>query len=128
MPNSENIFRIVALFHYESYIPWRYKISWARSLFHRAKKICTNIRLFKAQRNRISKIFSWNGSPSYVRKKMLDDFEESHERIKNQREVDQNPSTEDELSLTLKLPYMGSAGEKLVRTLKRKVQKICQRK
>ena len=108
--------------HYESYIPWRYKISWARSLFHRAKKICTNTRVFKAQRDRISKILSWNGFPSYVRKKMLDDFEESHERKKNQHEVDQNPSTEDELSLTLKLPYMGSEGEKLVRTLKRKVQ------
>ena len=100
--------------HYESYIPWRYKISWARSLFHRAKKICTNTRLFKAQRDRISKILSWNGFPSYVRKKMSDDFEEAHEHKKNQHEVDQNPSAEDELSLTLKLPYMGSESEKLV--------------
>ena len=30
---------------------------------------------------------------------MLNDFEESHERNKIQREVDQNPSTEDEFSL-----------------------------
>ena len=108
--------------HYESYIPWRYKISWARSLFYRAKKICSNNRLFKIQQERINKILSWNGFPSYVRKKMLTGFKESHERNSISSADDQNPSTEDEFSLTLKLPYMGAEGDKLFRTLKRKVQ------
>ena len=108
--------------HYESYIPWRYKISWARSLFYRAKRICSNNRLFKTQQERINKILSWNGFPSYVRKKMLAGFKESHERSTTPRADDQNPSAKEEFSLTLKLPHMGVEGDKLFRTLKRKVQ------
>ena len=108
--------------HYESYIPWRYKISWARSLFYRAKRICSNNRLFKTQQERINKILSWNGFPSYVRKKMLSGFKESHKRSKTPSADDQNPSAEEKFSLTLKIPYMGAEGDKLVRTLKRKVQ------
>ena len=107
---------------YDSYIPWRYKISWARSLFNRSKRICSKNSLFKTQRERIRKILSWNGFPSYVRKKMLSGFKESHERSKTPRTDDQSVSAEEEFSLTLKLPYMGAEGERLVRTLKRKVQ------
>ena len=108
--------------HYESYIPWRYKTSWARSLFNRAKRICSNNRLFKNQQERINRILSWNGFPSYVRKKMLAGFKESHQRSTTPPADDQTQSTNEEFSLTLKLPYMGGEGEKLVRTLKRKVQ------
>ena len=93
--------------HYESYIPWRYKISWARSLFYRAKRICSNNRLFKAQQERINKILSWNGFPSYVRKKMLAGFKESHERSTTTRTDVQNPSAEEEFSITHITPIYG---------------------
>ena len=32
--------------HFDSYTPWRMKISWVRTLFKRAKKICSNNVLF----------------------------------------------------------------------------------
>ena len=108
--------------HYDSYIPWRYKISWARSLFYRAKRICSNNRLFKTQQERINKILSWNGFPSYIRKKMLTGFKESHDWSTIPCAEDQDKPAENEISLTLKIPYMGAEGDKLVRTLKRKVQ------
>ena len=53
---------------------------------------------------------------------MLTGFKESHERNTIPRADDQNQSAGDEFSLTLKLPYMGAEGDKLFRTLKRKVQ------
>ena len=108
--------------HYKSYIPWKYKISWARSLFYRAKKICSNNLLFRTQQERINKILSWNGFPSFVRKKLLANFKESYEHKTIPREENQYNSADEELSLTLKLPYMGAQGEKLVQTLKRKIQ------
>ena len=86
-------------------------------------RICSNNKLFKKQQERINKILSWNGFPSFVRKKMLKGFKDSHERKSIPRSDDRNPDdAEDELSLTLKLPYMGAEGDKLLRTLQRKVQ------
>ena len=64
-----------------------------------------------------------DGFPSFVRKKMLKGFKESDERKSIPRSDDRNPDdVEDELSLTLKLPYMGAEGDELLQTLQRKVQ------
>ena len=120
--------------HFDSYTPWGYKISWARALFNRASRICSNHTLFQKQKLRIKKILSWNGFPSYIRNKLIKQFEDSAERKKNiQRQQQQQQeqqqeqrsemtSTEEPVSLILKIPYIGATGEKLVKTLKRKIQ------
>ena len=115
--------------HFCSYIPWRYKISWARSLFNRAKKICSKNALFRSQTTRISKMLSWNGFPSYVRNKMMKTFKESSERQKHSASTKSETSVDEEIeSLSLKIPYLGERGDSLVRTLKRKIQQNLSKK
>ena len=119
--------------HFTSYTPWGYKISWARALFNRASRICSNNTLFQAQQSRINKILSWNGFPSYIRKKLMKDFKNANEAIKNRERVSTNTETdtvikEETESLSLKLPYIGAEGEKLVKKLKRKIRANFSRK
>ena len=114
--------------HYNSYIPWGYKISWARALFNRASRICSNSSLFQGQKTRISNILSWNGFPSYIRKKLLKQFSDSVAE-RNDRPSPVSTNIDDEIDhLSLKIPYMGANGEKLVKTLKRKIRANLSRK
>ena len=110
--------------HYSSYVPWNYRVAWARALFNRAKRICSTSALFRAQKTRIGNILSWNGFPTFCRKKMLRGFAEDYEK-KRRSENAQIPEQDDEnsknLTFTLKIPYMGKTGDSLVRTLKRKI-------
>ena len=62
--------------HYRSFSPWNYKVAWARALFNRAKRICSTPTLFRAQKTKIGKILSWNGFPTFCRKKLLRGFAE----------------------------------------------------
>ena len=114
--------------HFDSYTPWGYKISWARALFNRASHICSNNALFQKQKLRISKILSWNGFPSYIRKKLIKRFTENVERKKNIQQQQDNTASEEIDKLILKIPYMGTIGDKLVKTMKRKVQSNLSRK
>ena len=112
--------------HESSYAPWNYKISWARALYNRAKRICSTSSRFKAQRRRISDILSWNGFSTFCRKKMLKGFDEEHERkMKVSRSgdstsLDQKADKETE-RFVLKIPYLGKNGENLAKVLKRKL-------
>lgn len=100
--------------------------TWASALFNRAKRICSTAALFRAQKIRIGKILSWNGFPAFCRKKLLRSFAEDWEK-KNRSEPPQSSEpagTEEDneiLTFTLKIPYVGNVGDKLVRTLKRKI-------
>ena len=53
--------------HFTRNTLWRFKTAWIRSLYHRAKKICSNNALFKNQVQIINKLMSWNGYPKYIR-------------------------------------------------------------
>ena len=84
--------------------------------------------LKKKHVSRLNKLLSWNGFPNYIRKRLLlkfkTDFESNSKRKNNTNDDDKN----DELSIILKLPYMGPEGEKLVRTLRKKISKNISRK
>ena len=105
-------------------------------MFYRARRICSNNNMFNAQRKRINKILSWNGFPSYLRKKLLTQFSDAAEkRLQQQQQQQQQQAssttehTDQEIdSLLLKIPYMGAEGEKLVRKLKNKIQTNVSRK
>ena len=115
--------------HFDSYTPWGYKISWARALFNRASRICSKSDLFQKQKLRISRILSWNGFPTNVKKKMIKQFTETAERKKTTLQQDDETLSSDETEkLILKLPYLGVVGEKLVKTLKRKILSNLERK
>ena len=113
--------------HYTSYAPWSHKVAWARALFNRAKRICSTPTLFRSQKSRINKILSWNGFPTFCRRKLLKGFEEDHARKARStpemgliQEEDDNENKD--LTFTLKIPYMGKTGDSLARTLKRKIR------
>ena len=114
--------------HFDSFTPWGYKISWARALFNRATRICSSNTLFQNQRARISKILSWNGFPTYVRKKLMKQFADSAERKRTSRQTENTEIDKEIEYLSLKIPYMGPTGDKLVRTLKRKIAANLSRK
>ena len=42
---------------------WNTKTAWARLLYHRAQKICSNQPLFVTQVNYLKTVMSWNGYP-----------------------------------------------------------------
>ena len=107
--------------HESSYAPWNYKISWAKALYDRAKRICSTESRFKGQRRRIEDILSWNGFPKFSRKKILKRFDEDFQK-KTERSTEQQPEPEAEASkFILKIPYLGKNGENLARVLKRKL-------
>ena len=107
--------------HESSYVPWNYKISWAKALYERAKRICSTESRFKGQRRRIADILSWNGFPKFCRNKILKRFDEDFQK-KTQRSTEQQPEPEAETSkFILKIPYLGKNGENLARVLKRKL-------
>ena len=149
--------------HYRSFSPWNYKVAWARALFNRAKRICSNSTLFRSQKTKIEKILSWNGFPASCRKKLLRGFAEDWVRKTSQTNamdgvrttsqtnemelepamvntnsqtnrvamepgsligsgVDSAKEVNEVPTFTLKIPYVGNTGDKLVKTLKRKIR------
>ena len=111
--------------HESSYVPWNYKISWARALYNRAKRLCSTSKLFKRQRNRISDILSWNGFSKYTRNKLLKKFDQDFESKKRNTDTEpeqhQDTKAETDKKFILKLPYLGKSGEDMARVLKRKL-------
>ena len=115
--------------HIDSFVPWRYKTSWAYALFIRAKKICSTDKLFSSQRTRINKVLSWNGFPSYQRNKLIKKFNEDLQKSAISKDNLEPSSTDKDIeSLFLKIPFMGAEGEKLVKSLKKKIQRNVSRK
>ena len=107
----------------DSFVPWRYKTSWAYALYVRAMKTCSSPSLKSKQISRIKKLLSWNGFPKFIRNKLVNKYRSDYE-------INKIPSTVDEdiECLPLKIPYMGAEGEKLVKTLKRKLKQNVSRK
>ena len=119
--------------NFKSFAPWHYKISWAYALYTRCMKLCSTVKLKKKQISRLKKLLSWNGFPNYIRKKLLTKFKtdfESNKKRKtdNGNKQDEDDKKDEDLDIIMKLPYMGPEGEKLVKTLKRKISRNISRK
>ena len=63
-----------------SNVPWNYKVSWIKSLYNRADKICSSRKKFRFQINKIKMFMSWNGYPSFTRN-LARNF--THKAVKN---------------------------------------------
>ena len=57
--------------NYNSFMPWKLKTSWVKSLYSRASKICSSKRLLKNQIELIEKFRLLNDFLKYVRKSLL---------------------------------------------------------
>ena len=62
-----------------------------------------------------------DGFRFYVPKNLLKQFTDTSDRIRNSQPTNISIVDKEIDSLSLKIPYMGAVGEKLVKTLKRKV-------
>ena len=103
--------------HFESYTPWRLKISWVRALFTRAKKICSKDILFSKQLQIIRKYLSWNGFPRHIRNSIL-------RRLTNNTNSFA-PITETEVTkIYFRVPYAGVTGEQLVKSCIHKMKRF----
>lgn len=102
--------------NYNSFVPWHYKVSWIRSLVHRAKIICSTPILFTKQINFIfDKLMSWNDFPLHVRKSLRKRF--LSDGPPKTRTLTERPM------LWLNLPFLGKEGDFLIKNFKRKILK-----
>ena len=58
------------IIYFESYTPWKYEISWIRSLITWAKQICS-ADLLPAEIQNIKKFASWNRYPKSIRNAII---------------------------------------------------------
>ena len=104
--------------NFSSFVPWSYRISWIRSLIYRSKRICDPA-LFKEAVNDIKKFASWNGFPRKVRNQLVNKFVHSRNEPKTTTD-----STHGENLVYFDLPYIGPSGEKMVKSFKKKIQRL----
>ena len=104
---------------FSSFTPWNMKISWVRSLYNRAKRICSNDALFANQIHKIKSFMSWNGYPKYLKKSIINRFSSTPNRKPPREEKEK----EEEKVIWVRLPYNGIKGEHLVKNLLKKLKR-----
>ena len=107
--------------NYNSFMPWKLKTSWFKSLYSRASKFCSSKRLLKNQIKTIEQFMSWNDFPKYIRKSLMKNIcKEAPKQEKIIVNKDNIPT------IWIRLPYIGNKGEQLLKQCIRKVKhKIC---
>ena len=109
--------------HYDSFVPWHFRISWARSLYYRYTNLCTSSKDISSQVRNLGKYLSWNGFPRFVRRSLLSKFKSSEFRKKS------TDSSEDNIDiLYLKVPYLGEEGNSIIRRFKKKFSRLLSKK
>ena len=86
-------------------------------------KICSSATLKLRQISRIKKLLSWNGFPKSVRNNLLKKYQTDYHSNPTQSSLDGEIEC-----LSIKIPYMGPEGDKLVKTLKKKLKHNVSRK
>ena len=59
--------------NFDSFVPWRHKISWVRALIDRVHRICTPNKI-KTELLLIGQFLSWNGFPKRIAKSLIKRF------------------------------------------------------
>ena len=103
---------------FNSFVPWNFRVSWMRSLVYRTKKLCDRAN-FKEGIEDIKKFAAWNGFPRYIRTKLIDKFITTSDLQRTEKEDDP-----DEIPVYLNLPYIGSTGDHLVKSFRKKIRKF----
>ena len=106
--------------NFSSYMPWSLRTAWVKSLFHRALTICSTKVLFNEQIGNIRRFMSWNGFPRYVRNSLINRLLKRNDK-NNRKQVEQIDQRPD---IWFNIPYAGSKGEFLVKSLVRKMRRF----
>ena len=102
--------------NFTSYTPWTLRTAWIKSLYRRARKICSTKELFEEQINSIKKFMSWNGFPKHVRKSLIN-------RLSNDSSNSPTQYEDNIPYIWFNVPYAGPKGEFLVKSLIRKLRR-----
>ena len=104
--------------HITSYILWRWKTSWIRSLVIRAKKICS-ANYFNNEIQLIKRYAAWNGYPqnvvNYIIKHTL--YNNDNNNMFNDNEID------DAVRIYIKIKYSGETADRLIKKCMKKLSK-----
>ena len=103
---------------FNSFVPWRYRVSWIRSLISRAKRICDKKYLPDELKN-IRTYAAWNNFPGRVRNSLVRRFCTDKTPPNDETETE-----EAGIDIWLKLPYIGPKGEVLVKAFVKKVRRM----
>ena len=103
--------------NFNSFVPWRYRVSWIRSLVSRAKRICDK-KYLPDELKKIRTFAAWNNFPGKVRNSL-------ERRFCTDKPSNDEPETEESgIDIWLKLPYIGPKGEILVKAFVKKVRRM----
>ena len=103
--------------HFDSFVPWKHRIAWIRSLLSRIHKICSPTKLSQ-ELQILKKIASWNGYPKHVVPLLLKRFKQ-HQSTNNE-DNNETETNDNRPILWLEMPYIGTRGEQLLRGFKKK--------
>ena len=96
-------------------VRWNYTISWIKSLYHPAEKICSSSEKFRFQINKIKIFMSWNGYLSFTRNSIIKRLKASPKQVEKEKD--------DRKIIWISLPYLGNIGDNLKKDCFKKVQK-----
>ena len=107
--------------HFDSFVPWNYRISWARSLHFRYNKLCSTASALKSQIDKLKSFMSWNGYPKHTRDVLVNKFSKI---ISNNGTGSKGRNDEECVIIFLKLPYLGPTGDFIINSFKRKLKRL----
>ena len=87
-------------------------------MINRTRKICSDNNKLKKQLNKIRSCKSWKNFPNYIVKRI------SQREIEKPLQRERNNDEKEDTKLYLKLPYLGSDGENLVKTCVKKLHRF----
>ena len=107
--------------NFDSFVPWRRKISWFRALVDRIHRICSP-NMVKLELKHFKKITSSNGFPSRIAHALIRRFS-SNALNKNHTTANNSEDKDEPVTIWLSIPYIGEKTSQLLRSFKRKLQR-----
>ena len=107
---------------FSSFESWGRKTAWVKAVFARVHIICTNTNLSKKQISKIISFMLWNGFHARTRKALINRLKGKHDSNTSIKFSKENPD-DSRPNIWLKLLYLGTKGEQLVKWYIKKVRR-----
>ena len=108
--------------NFDSFVPWRHKISWIRALVDRIHRICSP-NMVKLELKLLKNITSWNGFPSRISHTLIRRFS-SNALNKNHTTANNFKDKDEPVAIWLSIPiYIGKKTSQILRFFKRKLRR-----
>ena len=105
--------------HYTSISPWCYKTVWITNIIHRATIICDETKV-QDELNRIKKLIAGNGFLKWIGRTLIAKKLKNINTANNKNQLT-NENNENVDVIWINLPYLGTQGDQLLSSLKRKI-------